>query len=218
MAGVVLAAAVCASAQADTQMTTDQAEALAQVLVLTSGDLPGYEGSRPEKLSREDRQQVARYVRCAGAVPRNQALAEVYSDDFEPTGDVPDSSSIVSVTSVVTVQQTTALAEHDLAAFRSERGLKCERKYGIVRPTTGDFNFSIIQLPDPAPGVWKQRMKIRSRTWFGRKTYFLDVFSFQRGQADIELATVSSGRLFPPAEEQRLLGVLRARAQQQIPQ
>jgi hypothetical protein len=61
-------------------------------------------------------------------------------------------------------------------------------------------------------------VKIRSRTWFGRKTYFLDVFSFQRGQADIELATVSSGRLFPPAEEQRLLGVLLARAQQQIPQ
>jgi hypothetical protein len=203
-------------AGADPPMTKTEAKQLARSLVLTSADMPGYTSLRHLE-PREADKVTDRWIKCAGAVPRKTALAMVNSRDFAP----PDQITSVdgaNVSSAAIVQPTAALARRDLAAGDSSRGRKCTRKYGVSPPDSGIQQVLIKNLPAPAPGVEHQRVTLRERDFSGHTDrYYFDSLVFRRGRVEVAMATATADETFPAAEELRILNILLARAQQQIP-
>jgi hypothetical protein len=143
-------------------------------------------------------------------------VAEVPSHTFESPETGPDELSSVSIVSLVTVQRSASLARRDLAALRSKRGVKCERKYGLTAPGE-DVKVRITELPEPAPGVWAQRVRLQLSRKYGGEKFYFDLFWFCRGPVEVLLGAASMDTPFSASEEQRLLNLLLTRAQQQIP-
>jgi hypothetical protein len=218
IAAIAVVGVLTPVASGDAPMTKRQAKALAQSLELTTADMPGYESSRVET-SRQDRKAENDWLTCAGAVPLNKTLAELYGRGFEAPDSIAGSRDYAFVEAIVKVQRSVALARRDLARVRSARGKKCERKYGISTPDEGYFKVSIKDLPDPAPGAWLQRVKARYGDFSGHVVRAVaDLLWFRRGRVEFVLGFSSGGRQpFPAAEEQRVFNLMLARAQQLIP-
>jgi hypothetical protein len=217
IAAIVAAGILTAVANADAPMTKREAKALAQSLVLTDADMPGYMPSRSE-FTRADRKAENDWLTCAGAVPPDKTLAEIRGRVFEAPDSIAGTSAYSFVDAVVKVQPSAALARRDLARVRSTRGKKCERKYGIPTTDLANVRFFLKDLPDPAPGTWLQRVRVRYADLSGHVVHeFADLLWFRRGRVEFILAFSTEGQPFRAAEEQRVFNLMLARAQQQIP-
>jgi hypothetical protein len=211
----LVGAALAGTASAGPPKTTDQANALARAMNLVDADLPGWTGERQPRETREERESTDKYLSCAGALARDRALAEVYSRTYESPDSGEDILTGASITSRVVIQRSAGLARHDFAAVTSSHGLKCLRKYGIT-PANGT-KVRVTSGPAPAPGVIAQRVRIRYGRERGGLLLYGDLLWFRRGPAAVLLASLSLDKPVDATEEQRLLSVLLARAQQQIP-
>jgi hypothetical protein len=216
VAAVAAVSLLAGVASADAPMTKRQAAALAQSLKLTADDLPGY--TLAHVVGSTDRKAEDKWLACAGGVPRDRTLADFRGRTFQAPDSIAGSRGYAFVDAVVKVQPSAALATRELARVRSTHGKKCERKYLLPMSAKANLRFSLKDLPDPAPGAWLQRVRIRYADLSGLVLHeFVDLLWFRRGRVEFILGFSTEGQPFPAAEEQRVFNLMLARAQQQIP-
>ena len=217
VAVALIAGGLSAIAQAQPSMTAAQAAAIARAINLSTGDMPGYTSS-PHATDAEARRAQARMFRCAGAVPRSRALADLNSQDFQKAGQGSAEPGLSVVTSHVTVMRSAAVARRDMRAMASARGRACEARYGAPSdPDIKVLDTSLKTLPVPTSGGYGLRFKIHQRLNGKRMTLIADALVFRRGPVEVQLGTLSTAHSFSPAEERRLIALLATRAEQQVP-
>jgi hypothetical protein len=198
--------------------TRAQALAFAHAVNLTAADLPGFKiSSGHESHSPRERRAEAEMLSCAGSKGPSTGLAQASSKDFQFKRDIVD----LGVNSEVSVARTTALAGGELASMRSSHIRGCFSRYlnelfqgerfsgATLKPV------SIQSGTPPAPGTtgsfgWRVTATLAVRRV--NVHFYMDILGFVYGRARVTL--FSSGALvpFPAAIQQRLFGLLLARA------
>jgi hypothetical protein len=198
--------------------TRSQAEAFARAVNLKSADVPGFMASPRHEAETPQEKQLQRRLRaCVGRVRVGGGVIEDQSASFKFKRGILD----FGVSSEVAVARTAASAASELAAIRGERVKRCFSRYldlllqsqrhagARLRPV------DIVSGTPPAPGAngsfgWRiiasftvQRFKL---------SLYVDILGFVLGPARVTLVSSGLLRPFPATVQQRLFGLLLARA------
>jgi hypothetical protein len=207
--------------------TKAKALAFANAVNLTAADVPGFTASpKQHGESASERRLEQELRRCTGAagseaLGSRDAVAEASSPDFELKSGVFD----FSVSSGVSVAQSSAQAAGSLSAVRSARVRACVTRYlGQLlkeQHTTGGAKVtgvSIVSGTPPAPGTtggfgWRITAKLAYRGI--PLSFYLDVLGFVDGPAQVTLTSSGALRPFPARAEEQLFSELLSRAKSQ---
>lgn len=214
-----------ATANASGRPTRAQALAFAHAVVLSAADVPGFSvSSEHEAGSAREKRLERSMLRCAGApnpgkgaASSAQGLAQESSKDFNLKRGIVN----LGVSSEVSVAQTSALAQKELAAIRSARVRGCFSRYldqvfkGQRYGGASIGRVAIQSGTPPAPGMtgsfgWRVTAAL---TVDGiRIPFYLDFLGFVDGPAEVTLLSSGVPRPFPADAQQRLFSMLLSRA------
>jgi hypothetical protein len=172
----------------------------ASAVNLRVADLPGAEAAAPEGAGPSPGAGALAFARCDGGVSPTRIVLEARS--------VLLSAGRGSwlVRSRVTLWPSEALASHNLTAFASELGSRCELRYGGT---------SVSRLSVALPGGTRAlglRVAVPSRGEHAGEIGYHDIIGFVSGPAEIVLTAAGFSRPVQPQAERRLLDVLYRRA------
>jgi hypothetical protein len=203
-------------------ITKAQATAYAHAVNLQGTDFPGMSMTSPEG-EKPDATRLDRVERCTGNVNPDVILADIHSAIFSASNE-PEHEQIRSE---VEVMPSTAIAEQNNAASRSQRALACAKRlfplefdnknggrvrYGAV---------TVTRLPDPLPGVsgsygYRVAVNILGVPKAIEPTQprlYLEAFAFLSGPAEVALITTAFPQPVSEETEIRLLSLLHSRAE-----
>lgn len=206
--------------------TKAKALAFANAVNLTAADVPGFTASpKQHGESASERRLEQELRRCTGAagsqaLGSRDAVAEASSPDFQIKSGVLS----FSVSSEVSVAQSSAQAAGSLSAVRSARVRACVTRYLgqlLKAQHTGGAKVtgvSIVSGTPPAPGTtggfgWRITAKLAYRGI--PLSFYLDVLGFVDGPAQVTLTSSGALRPFPARAEEQLFSVLLSRAKSQ---
>lgn len=194
----------CAGAHASNKGTaavTDAAgRAFARDVNVRVSDLPGAEAVVPERAAPSPGAGALAFARCDGGVSPERILLTVRSTLLSTA----DGSLLVR--SRVTVWPSEALALHNLAAFASKRGARCELRYGGT-------SVSRLAVGLPKSGrVLGLRTVAPSHSESAGEIGYHDIVAFVCGPAEIALTVARLSRPIGVQTERRLLEGLYRRA------
>jgi hypothetical protein len=205
LVGALSFIAVAGCAPADRPMSRAQARAVARAINLTRANLPGARHF-VYAASADQQRALDKTYRCAGLVPRTEALADVNSEGFATRANT-------SLTSHVWVMRSSEVATRDMAAFGSARARRCYAHDAAG----GTARVSVRPLRAPlgsGPGV---RLDVRDRLDGRPIRLVVDEFAFQTGPAEVLAVVASANRVPDPAFERSVLALLVHRAGQAVP-
>jgi hypothetical protein len=210
-----------------------RAIALARAINLRAGDVPGFRASQEEKTheTAAEKRLEQELLRCVGASGPafgsgrgsgfGKSLAEGRSKDFKLERGILN----LSVHSEVSVAQSAALADKDLAALRGGRVKACLSHYlslffkAGLHPGTSIGPVSIQSGTPPAPGTSGSFGWRISSTFTVRRIpvpFYFDILSFAYGQAEVTLFSSGLPAPFPAKAQESLFSLLVARAEKQV--
>jgi hypothetical protein len=161
-------------------------------------------------------------LRCAGSLRSGSNLAEASSKDFELKRGI----LAVSVSSEVSVAETSALAATGLAAIRSAHVRGCFSRYlGMLLKGQryGEAKVGPVVIESgtpPAPGTrggFGWRVTATLTTHGLRIPFYMDILGFVYGPARVTLFSSGALQPFPATAEQRLFSLLLRRAKAGVP-
>lgn len=208
--------------------TKAEALAFAHAVNLTAADVPGFTASpKQHGESASERRLEQELRRCTGAagsqaLGSRDALAEAGSPDFELKHGILS----FSVSSEVSVAQSSAQAAGSLSAVRSARVRACVTRYLgqlLKAQHTGGAKVtgvSIVSGTPPAPDTtggfgWRITAKLAYRGV--PLSFYLDILGFVDGPAQVTLTSSGALRPFPAKAEEQLFSLLLARAKSSRP-
>lgn len=195
-----------------------QASALAKALNLRASDLPGFGSNAQGKHPTATEAALERTLRACMGGAGSDTLAEASSAAFQ------DRSQGVhlSVSSTVTVAKSTARAQAQLRAMRSNQARGCLRSFvgkllgAQSRSGAATAKLVSIAKGDPsAPGTsggFGWRITGGFVAGAVRVPFFIDLLGFVYGQANVTLLNVGLPIPFPAVAERQLFALLLARA------
>jgi hypothetical protein len=198
--------------------TLAQAVAFARAVNLTAVDVPGFTASSTHESETEQEKRLQRRLRqCAGPIGSGAALAREQSPAFKLKQGILD----LGVSSEVAVARTSALAASELAAIRGARVRACFSHYLDMLLNSKNSHgaqlspVSIASGTPPAPGAagsFGWRITAGFTVDRVRLSLYVDILGFVVGPARVTLVSSGALRPFPAAVQQRLYGLLLARA------
>jgi|GEM_PF-5436654 len=214
-----------ASALATATITKRQARAIVAAIELRHSDLPGT-SVQADPVTAQEQQENTQLARCMGSVLPSAALAFAQSPSFNSSV----GGGQTSVNSATDVLPSVALVAKDFAADAQPRALSCLTRNVVdalepglptgerilssatVRIAAKIRGFSDVQatrttITVSPPGGGAPTVAAASST-----SLHLDLIAFADGQVEIELQVVSTPGLPSSSLEQRLDGILGARA------
>ncbi len=194
------------------------ARAFARAVNLRASDVPGFRrSSTHEQHAAGERRAEQELLRCVGSVGASRGLVESGSGDFQHQASILS----LSVSSEVSVAQTPALAEKELAAFRSGSLPKCLSRYfskllsGQRYQGASVSPISTKQGSPPAPGTTGSfGLRFTATVTLHRIPIplYIDVLGFVKGSAEVSLFATGLPEPVPAKLEEHLFSLLLARA------
>jgi hypothetical protein len=190
----------CAGARASgvgsAKVTEAGIHAFASAVNLRVGDLPGAEAAAPEGPGPSPGAAALRFASCAGGVSPELVVLELRSTLL-----VAGRGSLL-VRSSAAAWPSEALARRNLAAFASERGARCELRYGGASVSRLAF-----RLPGGARAVGV-RIDTPSQGARAGEIHYHDLVRFVCGPVEIGLTVAGAASRGAAPTEQRLLDLL----------
>jgi hypothetical protein len=179
---------------------TEGGQVFASAVNIRLADLPGAEAAAPEGAGPSPSAAALAFARCDRGVSPKRVVLEARSTLLSA-----DRGSLL-LRSRVTLWPSEALASHNLAAFASELGSRCELRYGGT---------SVSRLSVALPGGSRAlglRVVVPSRSEHSGEIGYHDIIGFVCGPAEIVLTAAGFSRPVEAQTERRLLEVLYRRA------
>jgi hypothetical protein len=212
-------AAVARSPAAGRPITKPRAFAFARAVNLTTADVPGFTpSSEHEHETTQEKRLQREMVRCVGPVASGRGLVEQSSQTFELKHGILQ----LSVGSQVTVAETPAAADRQLAAIRGAHVRACLSHYitlllkGQRFPGGATITpVSIASGTPPARGTtggfgWRVTATIAIHGI--RVSFYLDILGFVYGPSTVTLFSTGALQPFPAQVQQHLFSLLLSRA------
>jgi hypothetical protein len=218
-----IAASGCGAARssASDAPSTPAAAAFARAVNLNASDLPEMSQISAEANAPSPGRSGAAFARCDGEASPNLRVASVRSAEF--SSGAAGHAQLVS--SAVEVLPSPAVAAGNLAAFDSARGRACYVRFleASNRRRSGALRYGhseISSLANPLQGAAQSFVRRVTSTLSGTRTdgsrvslrVYHDTYAFVQGASEVDLIAVGFSAPVPAAAEQRLLGLLYARA------
>jgi len=199
-------------------MSKARALAYARMVNLTGADLPGFTAAPgPQRTTPREKAAERRMLACASGGGLAKPLLSQSSGEFQLKRGLLE----LGVSSEVSVSVSDRMASSELAALRGSRIASCARSYldellagqRLGGVTVGKV--SIQMGTPPAPGTeggfgWRITAPLGLRGT--RLSFYTDILGFVAGTARVTLFSSGAVLPFPAKVQQRLFGLLLARA------
>jgi hypothetical protein len=194
-----------------------QARAFADAVNLRASDIPGFRRSSLDEHASGEKRAEKELLRCVGSVGASRGLVESGSGDFQHQASIIS----LSVSSEVSVAQTPALADKQLAAFRSGSVPKCLSHYFSSLLSGQRYQgakvspVSTKQGSPPAPGTTGSfGLRFTATVTLHRIPIplYIDILGFVKGSAEVSLFATGLPEPVPAHIEEHLFMLLLARA------
>lgn len=203
--------------------TKAQAAAYASAVNLRAADLPNMRITKAEHRAARREQIDQALAHCLGTAGLRKSIARIASPTF--TGETEGEYEYELIASDVEIQPSEAIADANDAPFGTAHGLSCVRHFASISisKASGGIGYApleVVRLADPLPAITGSFglrfetaiVSLPESTERVHFPFYIDVFGFASGAADIYLTDVGAPGPVPTEAEQRLISLLYSRA------